>query len=375
MMSFKKSARGALAVLALPVLFAGQSIAAEGPTVSGFVDVGYNYNFNGLGANTYRAFDGKANSFILQNAEIVVAGKSDNEVTYRADVNYGHDGSVVNAFDGFAATSDQINLQQAFIGVPCPWTGGTVTVGKFVTPFGAEVIESKDNFNYSRGLLFTNAIPLVHTGVKYDKTFGDGKVGVTAGVVNGWDVSRDNNKGKSFLAQTSLNLIPKVGIIIGGMYGPEQASSAYTTPGTATTEKNSRTLVDAILKVTPTDKLTLVANADYGVEEGASFAPTASDDTTANWAGVSLIGNYAFTELFSGALRYENFDDEGSRLTGGSLHQTINSYTVTLQCKKNDVISRLEYRTDMSTDKVYMKDDGTADDQESTVGVEWIYAF
>ena len=34
--------------------------------------------------------------------------------------------------------------------------------GKFVTSAGAEVIEAKDNWNYSRSLLFVNAIPYLH---------------------------------------------------------------------------------------------------------------------------------------------------------------------------------------------------------------------
>lgn len=40
-----------------------------------------------------------------------------------------------------------------------------------------------------------------------------------------------------------------------------------------------------------------------------------------------------------------------------------------------DVITRLEYRTDQSTDKVYTKKDGTLDDTESTIGLEVIYSF
>ncbi len=342
------------------------AVRAEGPAVSGFVDFGYNYNMNGLKANTYRAFDGQANSFTLQNAEIVVAGKSDKDVSYRVDVNYGQDGSVVNGFDGFAPGT-QVNLQQAIITMPCPWTNGSVTVGKFVTMHGAEVIEAKDNYNYSRGLLFTNAIPLVHTGIKYDKGFQDGKYALSLGIVNGWDSSRDINKGKSFMAQANVNVIPKVGIILGGMYGPETVSSAYTTPGTGTTEKNNRSLLDAIVKFTPTSKLTLLANFDHGVEEGAALA---------NWAGAAVYANYMFSETCSAALRYENFYDEGSRLTPAApIHQTVNSITATFQHKMNDVITRLEYRTDSSTDKVYKKDTGTTDDTETTLGFQIIYAF
>ena len=42
--------------------------------------------------------------------------------------------------------------------------GLQINVGKFVTPAGAEVIETKDNWNYSRGLLFALAIPYFHFG-------------------------------------------------------------------------------------------------------------------------------------------------------------------------------------------------------------------
>ena len=36
--------------------------------------------------------------------------------------------------------------------------------GKFVTPIGAEVIESQDNWNYTRSILFGYAIPFYHLG-------------------------------------------------------------------------------------------------------------------------------------------------------------------------------------------------------------------
>lgn len=365
------------AVLAVAVSALGMGAAlAEGPTVSGFVDFGYVYNMNGLSANTYRAFDGNANTFTLQNAELVVAGKSASDVGYRVDVDYGNDAGVVNAFDKSQPAGSQIDLQQAFITIPCPLTKGVFTVGKFVTMHGAEVIEAKDNYNYSRGLLFTNAIPLVHTGVKYDKSFLDGKYTLSGGVVNGWDISKDNNKSKSFMVQTGVNAIPKVSLLVGGMYGPETTSPPFSVAtATGSTEKFSRSLVDVVLKYTPTSKLTLLANADWGVEEGAAFQATATDDMTANWAGVALYANYAFTDAVAGTLRYENFDDEGSRLTAGALHQTINSITGTLQYKMKDVITRLEYRTDQSTDKVYTKKDGTLDDTESTIGLEVIYSF
>ncbi len=41
-----------------------------------------------------------------------------------------------------------------------------IDAGKFVTPIGAEVIESQDNWNYTRSTLFGYAIPFYHTGLR-----------------------------------------------------------------------------------------------------------------------------------------------------------------------------------------------------------------
>src|SRR5258708_30516621 len=76
-------------------------------------------------------------------------------------------------------------------------SGLQVDVGKFVTPMGAEVIESKDNWNYSRGLLFSYAIPYYHFGVRAKYTFNP-KYNVTGFIVNGWNNVVDNNTGKTY---------------------------------------------------------------------------------------------------------------------------------------------------------------------------------
>jgi hypothetical protein len=354
-----------LAALLLPVSLA-TSVLAEGPTVSGFVDFGYNYNFNGMTTNTLRTFDANANSLTVQNAEIVVDGKTDKGVAYRVDVDHGFDAANIHSAGYITgAGNTQIDLQQAFVSYPCPWTGGNVTVGKFVTLHGVEVIEAKDNYNISRGLLFNYAIPFTHTGVKYDKGFMDGKLNFAAALVNGWDNMTDNNKGKT--VHGMVNVVPheKVSLTVGGTHGPEQTSPA----GGPSTEKNARSLVDTILKVTATDKLTLIANHDWGVEEGLAPAGT---DTTQNWGALGLHANYLFNETCSAALRWETFDDEGSR-TGAE--QVLNSLTATLQHKKDDVTYRLEYRQDGSSKKPYVDSDGLADDSQSTVGAQVIYSF
>lgn len=363
MMFQRKKVLGSLSAIVLSASILGTAFA-DGPTVGGFVDFGYNYNFNKQQTNVLRTFDADSNTFTLQSAKITTTGTTKEGVTYRADLMFGKDASVINYLNTNAG--DEFDFEQAFISFPCPLTNGTVTVGKFVTPFGAEVIEAKDNMNISRGFLFNYAIPLHHTGIKYDKTLGP--VSITAGLANGWDNMKDNNTGKTVLAQFGYQVTPKIKATLGGAYGPEQAS------GSPSTGKNARSLIDAIVTFNPTDKLSLLANADWGVEEG--LAPVSSTNLTQNWQGIAVAGKYAFTDKTSAAVRFENFSDDGSRTALGA-PVVLDSITLTLQHMMNGVIYRLEYRGDSSNKKIYTDNSAVAANtkNQSTVGAQVIYAF
>lgn len=396
----RSTKRSYVAVALLAAVAAG--VRAEGPKVSGFVDVGYNYNLNGQRTNELRSFDANSNSITLQNAEIDIEGKLENGVGYRVDMMYGYDASNVNATEDFGptevnqatqtvkATNVQFNLQQAFMTFPCPITGAAISVGKFVTPFGYEVVEAKDNSNISRGLLFGYTVPFSHTGVKADKGFVDGKFTASVGLVNGWDNMKDNNSGKSGILQLGTTVLPKTSILIGGAYGPEQApeNTQDSDPGNDyATQGNGRSLLDAIVKVTPIDKLTLVANYDWGVEEKGALESSKESDDTANWSGLGLHAIYSLTDMLSGAFRYEYLDDEGARVAldknGDSKvdsadveSRILKSYTATLQAKKDDVLYRLEYRVDHSQDYDFVSDKGERNRKsQSTIGAQVIVAF
>ena len=58
------------------------------------------------------------------------------------------------------------------------------------------MIETKDNWNYSRGMLFALAIPYFHFGASAKYAFNP-KFAVTGYLVNGWNNSIDNNSGKT----------------------------------------------------------------------------------------------------------------------------------------------------------------------------------
>jgi hypothetical protein len=75
--------------------------------------------------------------------------------------------------------------------------------GKFVTLLGYEVIESPLDLNYSRGYLFSLAIPLTTTGGLVSYSFTDW-LSAQAGLVLGWDRSNTDNSGPSGTGQIAV---------------------------------------------------------------------------------------------------------------------------------------------------------------------------
>ena len=87
--------------------------------------------------------------------------------------------------DGTATTTQY--LKEGYLSYMAPIGKGLqIDFGKFVTPAGVEVIESNQNWNYTRGLLFYDAIPYYHFGARVKYTFND-KWSVTGFATNGWN--------------------------------------------------------------------------------------------------------------------------------------------------------------------------------------------
>jgi len=140
-------------------------------TLSGFGDVYYSYDNNHPFNNKedLRSFEAPTNGFNFNMAELILdkapdAMSSEGRLGYHIAAGYGYGAKIVNGSDntGFGDGSNFF-LKEAYLSYLAPVGKGlTVTVGKFVTNAGFEVIESNGNWNYSRGLLFNYAIPLFH---------------------------------------------------------------------------------------------------------------------------------------------------------------------------------------------------------------------
>src|SRR4030042_3823200 len=171
--------------------FLGLSIYLQG---------GYTCNFRNpdSGTNRQRIFDQEANSFLLDLAQIQFARDAPRGgVGYKLKVSFGETAKYIHAA-GLGDPGDAVDLTEAYVNYVAPLGSGLkVQFGKFVTYHGAEVIEARDNFNYSRSFLFNYAIPFTHTGLMAGYTFSKA-FAANVYVVNGWDNTDDNKKGKTF---------------------------------------------------------------------------------------------------------------------------------------------------------------------------------
>ena len=140
-----------------------------------------------------RNFDVKANQFSLNMAKLTLDHAAD-PIGFHIDLAFGRTMEIIHS--GELAPSVFRNLEQAYVSwKPPAGKGFQVDFGEFVTSAGAEVIETKDNWNYSRSLLFAWAIPYYHFGLR--ATMPAGKFTGGFQLVNGWNNIEDNNSGKT----------------------------------------------------------------------------------------------------------------------------------------------------------------------------------
>jgi hypothetical protein len=320
-----------------------------------YVQGGYTYNGNASNVsaaqgaeNDLRVFDHKANSFTLDLAQIVISRDTPriDSSGFKIKLSAGETAKWIHArgLSGAPLASigtstaqvgqgtDIVDLTEAYVSYIAPIGKGLrFDFGKMVTYFGAEVIEAKDNPNYSRSLLFNFAIPFTHTGLKTSYAFTNA-LSASFHIVNGWDNADDNNAGKCLGLSVGYAPADVFAGYVNFMTGPEQDSNSG----------NKRTLVDHVATFKPAKNILVIVNYDDGREAVAGGH--------AVWSGAAGIVKYDFSDTFSLAVRAESFDDKDGLRTGTA--QTLTEVTVTPEVRlAGGLIVRPEYRHD-SSDKL-----------------------
>ena len=392
--------------------------AQKGITLSGYVDTSYTYQFAGKGeyaqggnfgipvgaplqnpgltgpGNAHaalRQFDTSNNTFNINAVKIALEkalpDKNEWAAGFRIDTIYGEDAkylgdTALNGNAGFGAINNSgIALEQALVKFRVPVGNGLdIYMGKFVTFLGYEVIESPANLNFSRGLLFTNAIPLTHTGIYADYKFND-TIEAKFGIVDGWNNSTSGSVGtfsgagvlttsgtndsssfgKAITGQLTINAPGKnANITQSFIYSPEGE------PGVVGVDNGPVVVYDIWGNWNPTfvkdNALLLGFNVDFGYN-GASGTPALPTITTPGilagatpglndsntWWGTALYAQYKFNKVFSLAGRLEYLHEDAGVFQKFAGSGNTDDYSGTLTASFNiwdNLLTRIEYRHD-----------------------------
>lgn len=336
--------------------------------ISGFIDGYYSSNFNTpkdvnsalSQTNQGYNFDDLTDQFSLSAAKLTLNHDPD-PVGAHIDLLFGRTETLINTSpsNSSAAASDQGRyIEQAFLSAKPPKAKGfELDFGKFVTSAGAEVIEAKDNWNYSRSLLFVNAIPYWHFGARTSMPLSKTEtVGVQ--VVNGWNNITKSNGGAT-VGLTSALVKTKYTWNVNYYGGPEN-------PNTTTGFRN---LADSTLLFTPNAKFNAYVNYDYVQNRDAKVSQ--GDTLLIHSQGIAVAAHQQMTGTQALSGRYEYYYEPQA---GPKLH--VQEFTATYEYKwAAGLLSRIEYRGDFSNDNIFHKNTSTLVDNQSTLTVAFIAFF
>ena len=317
------------------------ALAKSPISISGVLDGYYNYDANHPtdGDTQLRNFDLRANTVSLTEAKIVLA-HDPAPFGIRADIGFG---SALDTMHPANPSGGGLKyVEQMFVSArPAKWKGFQADFGQFVTSAGAEIIESGDNWNDSRSLLFAYAIPYYHFGLRMSMPITSS---LTAGVqiVQGWNSIFDNNSGKTI--GVALVEAKKCYTWSGNYYvGPENTN----------TDHGYRNLIDTTLLLTPTAKFNAYINYDYGQNRNPNPMLTGTG-SLARWQGVAAAAHVQATSKLTATVRGEYFTDPNGFTTGTI--QKLNEFTVTSDyLLHTGALARAEYRHDDSNQTVFEK--------------------
>jgi hypothetical protein len=316
-------------------------------SISGFVDVYYQYNFNDNPAAT-TSFADAHNSFELGMANVVFA-KNFKKVGFVADLAFGPRANAANGVGGF--TTDII--KQLFI-TYSPTDAITLTAGNFGTHVGYELIDAPGNFNYSTSYMFSNG-PFFHTGLKADFALSD-NFGAMVGLFNDTDSKSDfgGAPGKNYGAQLSYS-DDKAGVYLNYLGGKEDTTAVANQIDLTATYQASEAF---LIGVNATTKA-------YSIE-GLSDNPS--------WFGAALYLNYSISDAVALGLRGEYFDDADG-IAYGVADLNFMEYTLSANLTKGNLVFVPELRIDVTSSDFFVDADGAATSISPTIILAAYYAF
>jgi hypothetical protein len=308
--------------------------------ISGVVDGYYSLPFNhpALNVNSLRNFDDKANQMEL-NMAMVALDYAPKPVGFHVDAGFGR------TFDIISVSEKDVNemrfLKQAYVSLkPARWKGVELDFGRFVTSASAEVIETSNNFNYSRSLLFVWCTPYHHFGMRASVPITKQLTG-GAQLVSGWN---------NIMTGATFRTVG----LTGSWTKPKftWTNTYYGGPDENKSNQGMRDLYDSVLLVNPNSKTSFYFNFDY-LHDSPKYAPSYKV------YGIAGAAKSQLTKRLSLSQRLEWLNDNSGRATGTA--QQVKEVTLTGTYSFMRRLSGwLEFRLDWSNQPFFNRGDALA---------------
>jgi len=317
---------GCIAFLSTTVSLA-QTDSSSQPTTSytASLDVYYRYNFTGPESgktNNLTSFTHSVNSFELGMASLKI-DHSFKKIAATADIGIGR------RAQEFTYTETGINalIKQAYL-TYSPSSRVKLTMGKWATHIGYEVVDPYANRNYSMSYGFSYG-PFFHTGMKADISLG-GKTALMVGLANTTDYISAPSTVSYVLAQIST------------ASANDKIKALLNFQGS--TELTQLNLV-----------LTGVLSKKVTLAYDGSILTTHQLGVNNSWNSHAIYLNYDPTQTFGLTLRTDYFNDRKINplvtTNGGSLIATTLSGN--FKCSNLTIIP--EFRMDCDSDPIFSK--------------------
>jgi Putative beta-barrel porin-2, OmpL-like. bbp2 len=299
-------------------------------SITGQVDA--YYRFSSATAGGLTSYTPATNAFGLGMANVAIS-KDMGKIGFMADLMFGPRAEATNYND----KSSLAFIKQMYITYK-PTDKIKFTLGNFMTFVGYELVEATNNFNYSLSYCYTNG-PFHHTGVKADFALSE-NFGLMVGAFQPTDF-KSNVLGKG----GNVNFGGQLSYVNGGLKIYLNALTGPTPTSDTLNANASTTVLDLTAMYQVSSKVGL--GLEVMNKSGSNYLNDKIVGTSTAFTGFSVYMNYAASDKFILAGRYENFNDsEALALLGAK----INAFTLSGNVKIDALTIIPEIRFD-SADK------------------------
>ncbi len=314
-------------------------------TITGSFDAYYRFNFNAPqgSTNNLTSFTNSNSSFELGMATIR-ADHSFGKASVTLDLGFGRRAQEYSYNDGNGSGvpgngfMSLASVKQAFVSYAIS-DKFKLTMGKWGTHIGYEVLDAYLNRNYSMDYMFSYG-PFSHTGLKADISLG-GVSTLMVGIANPTDHATDVTGTKYVIAQFGT----------GSKNGKFKAYLNYQ--GADGGSAGSVSQFDVVATATVTDKFSLGYN-------GTTYTAKPSGGTSATTWGSALYVNLDPVSTFGLTLRGEYVDNSKYAWAISSLGSNLFDLTLSGNCKVGNLTIIPELRLDNSSEQIFKDSDGNA---------------